>query len=385
MKVLHIARNVPIKSLRGNPVILDLINRLSQAGIVNKLAFPAEYIPSFSFLRGRPRIFSELKGEFNIGGLEVLFVNFIRIPGRWSFLFSRFYFNKKKLDKFSEGVNCIHAHYIIPDGLVAYELAKNKNIPYIVTIRQGDLDRINKLKYGDCSYKQYEKVVSNAAFLLAINPNIANEIKRIFQKNCITIPHGVDKSLIEYGIENRIHKKIIVAAQFIKRKNIDWVIKVFNSMTDQGISNYTLTIIGEGELENDLKKLASGNDKIIFKPWLSKKELMGEFLLSDIFIMPSDQETFGMVYIEAAAKNCLIIGKKDTGVDGYFENEKNALFISTVGELEIVIKKILLGLIDIREMQNLGTILVEKNMTWDKVTSNYIKLYHKAIANVQNQ
>ena len=81
----------------------------------------------------------------------------------------------------------------------------------------------------------------------------------------------------------------------------------------------------------------------------------------------------------------MIIGKKDTGVDGYFENEKNALFISTVGELEIVIKKILLGLIDIREMQNLGTILVEKNMTWDKVTSNYIKLYHKAIANVQNQ
>nr|AJE24479.1 glycosyl transferase [Escherichia coli] len=63
MKVLHIARNVPIKSLRGNPVILDLINRLSQAGIVNKLAFPAEYIPSSSFLRVDQGYSQSLKGN----------------------------------------------------------------------------------------------------------------------------------------------------------------------------------------------------------------------------------------------------------------------------------------------------------------------------------
>lgn len=379
MKVLHIVRNIPVKSLQGNPVILDLLTNLKKIGIENKILFPAEYIPKVPFLNKRAIVFSELKGSYTINEFKLLFVNFIRIPGKNAFFLSQYYFNKASIDDFANGFDCIHAHYIQPDGIIAHTLSQRKAIPYIVTVRQGDVDRIRLLKKTNPTFSLLEKVLRASSSIISVNPNIAMFIKDLFNLDSVVIPHGVDGNLIEKYTSSNDAVKFIVSAQFIKRKNIDWVVNSLNELSKQSLNNYQLTIVGRGELEYDIRKLAANNSNIVFMPWMNKDALMEEFKRSDVFVMVSDNETFGMVYIEAAAKNCLVIGKKNTGVDGYFQNEVNAFFVSDQEELTQLLKNILQGHVDIKKISEAGVNLVERSMTWEVVSEKYLGIYKRAI------
>ena len=41
---------------------------------------------------------------------------------------------------------------------------------------------------------------------------------------------------------------------------------------------------------------------------------------SDVFVMPSAPETFGLVYLEAMASGCIVVGAKGWGIDGLIKN-----------------------------------------------------------------
>lgn len=54
---------------------------------------------------------------------------------------------------------------------------------------------------------------------------------------------------------------------------------------------------------------------------LWKKQLREAFSISDIFVMPSKPETFGLVYVEALSQGLPILYAKGEGFDGYFDEE----------------------------------------------------------------
>ncbi|MDU2939076.1 MAG: glycosyltransferase family 4 protein [Enterobacteriaceae bacterium] len=382
MRILHITRNIPIKELPGNTIILDLMDQLENKNVEQKIIFPAEFIPSFPWLRGRAKIFSKFRGESTIRNKQLYFLNFLRLPGKYSFILARVFYKNKKIKRFIDDIDCIHAHYILPDGLIANNLARIKKLPYVITVRQGDIDRINKLSSKSFILDSYKKVLLEASEVISVNYSIKYFLLNKFNIHSKIIPHAVDKAIIQYKNDvsnNNIN--IITSAQFIKRKNIDWVINSCKLISDKYNFKFHLTIVGEGPLDSYLRGLAAESNNIEIIGWLSKNKLLSKFAGSDVFIMPSENETFGMVFIEAAAKNCLIIGKKGTGVDGYFENQKNAYFINSQTELTSILLEILSGKINFREISKLGTKLVETTMTWDAITEQYIEIYKRVCRN----
>ena len=83
----------------------------------------------------------------------------------------------------------------------------------------------------------------------------------------------------------------------------------------------TLKIIGDGPQKKEIiHKVEKYKEFIdVFDYIKSKEDLLVEYRSSDIFIMPSFNETFGLVYIEALSQGLPIIYSKGQGVDGYFE------------------------------------------------------------------
>lgn len=69
---------------------------------------------------------------------------------------------------------------------------------------------------------------------------------------------------------------------------------------DKKYQNWTLTIVGEGELKNTIKEKIKENklENIILKPFT--KEIEKEYLNASIYVMTSKWEGFGMVLIESA-------------------------------------------------------------------------------------
>ncbi|WP_109391503.1 glycosyltransferase family 4 protein [Proteus cibi] len=376
MNILHITRNIPIKSLDGNPIILNILKELEKRNIHQKVLFPAEYIPKLPFLPQRYKIFSNLRRTAYIdSNIQLLFYNFIRLPKFYEFSLSSLYINKNTYN-FIKNIDIIHAHYILPDGLIAYKLARKKNINYVVSIRQGDIDRIKKIKHSGFYFQLYKKVLENASFLIAINQSIKEYIKNIFNIDVVCIPHGIskDKFPSTLPIKNRNEIIITTCAQLIKRKNIDWVIEVFNRLNIHE-KKMRLNIVGDGPLYENLSSIK--NEKIHFHGWKKNDEVLEILSNSDIFILPSDNETFGMVYIEAAINGCVIIGKKGTGIDGYLDSNNGAFFISSQEELYSVLKDLIENHTLLADLKAKIYKKAQESFSLEEIITKYINIYEE--------
>ena len=132
-------------------------------------------------------------------------------------------------------------------------------------------------------------------------------------------------------MQNKDKIKVLTCANFKKRKNIDKVIEAC-----KGLESFELTVIGSGKERNKLEKI---DKNVTFTGRLSQEEVLSKMRESDIFILPSVNETFGMVYLEAMSQGCITICTKGDGIDGIIKDGENG-FLTLPISTEI--RKILL-------------------------------------------
>lgn len=114
--------------------------------------------------------------------------------------------------------------------------------------------------------------------------------------------------------------KILACANLIKRKNIDKLILAVNDLED-----FELKIIGDGKELKHLSRVGSltHQAKIEFLGRLPHEKVLEEMQKSDIFILPSVNETFGMVYLEAMSSGCITVCTKNDAIDGIIQDGEN--------------------------------------------------------------
>ena len=227
--------------------------------------------------------------------------------------------NKIKID--IENFDIIIAH--MPSGLI---FANNLNkyienpIPIVAGVHVSDLEVLTKSIYSIYFKKELKKAYKNAIKISARSDVLKNKFLKIFPeyKNKIfTAFSGIDENIITKRTWNPHNKlKVLTCANLKKRKNIDKVI-----IACKNLNNVNLTVIGNGSELHKLKKIKS--DNVVFSGYLPQKEVLKKMRDSDIFILPSENETFGMVFLEAMASGCVTIGLKNDGIDGIIENGKN--------------------------------------------------------------
>jgi glycosyltransferase involved in cell wall biosynthesis len=143
---------------------------------------------------------------------------------------------------------------------------------------------------------------------------------------------GIPKTFINMEPNKRINpqrfKIITVVTRLVKRKNINKVLTALSSLSADNITNWQYTIIGRYHKETDLYGLLNKlnlNDKVNFLGHLDREAVIKELLDSDIFIMPSSPETFGLAYLESMACGCITIGSINEGIDGIIKDGENGL------------------------------------------------------------
>lgn len=131
--------------------------------------------------------------------------------------------------------------------------------------------------------------------------------------------------------------KCIYVGELIKRKYpaivASALIKVFPDY------NFDLTYIGLGFEEQEIKKIVkeSGVNNIHLLGRIPREEVFCKMQESDVFIMISRGETFGLVYLEAMAQGCLTIASYDEGFDGIIQDGVNG-FLCKAGDEENLIQ-----------------------------------------------
>ena len=378
INVLFIAKNIPVPRRKSNRIIFDIANNISKFATVSFL-FPKEIVPFW--LRKNKR-FAYLYKLINwtFEGYKITPIRYLKLPFKrmqyWT-LFS-LPISVKKYLRDNKKLDLVHAHYLLPDGFIAYKVYKKYETPYVLTFRSQDKQYLELISQKNRDYKKARRIITNAKKVLTPNMGYKKFVEDRFNVKCQIVPHGINSSIFETTLNQKPNDSIIITTvgDAIPTKNIEWVIKAFQAY--KGKQKVKLNIIGDGPLLNNLKEITGNDERIIFWGRIPHEEVLTQMRTSDIFALPSSKETFGMVYLEAAATQNAIIGYKDEGVWGVFEQNEEMLFCDSFS----VFKDQLFKLIDDKQLsQKLqrNAYTKAKTMEWSKIKEIYEDIYTLAL------
>lgn len=202
-------------------------------------------------------------------------------------------------------------------GLFAYKVAKKRNIPIIICHSHTSEPRKYSLNFKSNVRNLYKKLILRYIthyFTCGKQAGISLYGKKNIDK-FIIMPNAIDSKKFIYNkdTDNNIRKKFKIENKFVvghvgrffEAKNHFFIIDIFYSITKK-CDDAVLLLVGGGELDNSRMNLIKNKaknlgilDKIIFTGVVDNvNEIMQTF---DVFILPSLQEGFPVVMVEAQA------------------------------------------------------------------------------------
>ena len=220
-------------------------------------------------------------------------------------------------------------------ALMANKLLQKNKIKYICSVHCSDIQVLTNWKYLPFR-NSLKKAYLDADKISARSPILKEKIEGIIPNDKTFIAYsGTDIEIINKSLNEQI--TITTVGSFIRRKNIDIVIRAIKEMPD-----ICLNIIGSGKEEKKLELLAKDCQNITFLGQLAHPLVIEQLKKSDIFVLLSDNETFGLSYLEAMAAGNVVIGKKGDGIDGIIKDNENGFLINpSKEELKKCLEKII--------------------------------------------
>ena len=293
-------------------------------------------------------------------------------------LFSFEIFNIIRLIK-KEKIDVIHAHWILPQGFLAYLCKKLYGIPYIATAHAGDIFPLKSrfLRFlSSLAIKDSDYCTANSAFT-------KKELSKISAKKGIKIiPMGVDLEVFSPKNKNvNLRKRLGIKSAFIlsvgrlaEKKGIAYLIMAMGEVAKK-LPDAKLVIIGDGPERKSLELLASElnlQDNTIFTGSVENKHLPGFYATADLFVGPSivaksgDTEGLGIVFLEALASGTCVIGSDVGGIPDIIRHNKTGLLVNQKDPRQLADAMIKL-LLDERLRKRLalnGQKFVRTNYSW---------------------
>lgn len=282
----------------------------------------------------------------------------------------------KVLEGFTPHV--IHAHaFGIASEAGAY-LKKKLACPLVVTTHGGDTSTL----VAQGKLTQLKPLADQANHIAAVSSALAEKLRACGTKTPVSVilngfrVENIDKSF------NKQPLSMIQVCNLNSQKKVDVTIRAFAGLYHQH-SEATLDIVGSGSEMERLQKLCQElgvESKVRFYGFRPNADALTQMAKTQFFCMPSVNEGFGIVYLEAMASGCITIGTEGEGitdliihgVNGFLVPPDNSEAIIQVIEWCIqnpekataVAKQ---GCRDVREL------------TWQHNAQQYIKLFGEII------
>jgi len=289
-------------------------------------------------------------------------------------------------------IDILHVHYAIPHASAAY-MAKQilrkqgKRLPVITTLHGTDITLVGR-------DKTYSPVVTfsmeESDILTAVSENLKEETYRNFsiQKPIEVIYNFIDidrfnkkpvdafKKLIAPNGE----KIIVHASNFRKLKRIQDVVKVFLEV-DKKIPS-KLLLIGDGPERPEIEAFTRTCNQCGEIKFLGKQEQIEDILpIADLFLLPSEYESFGLAALEAMAAEVPVIS---TNAGGLPEININGFsgYMSNVGDIDDMSKNAIAILSDsATHLQFKANALAQaKRFGIENIVPQYEALYERVVS-----
>lgn len=289
-------------------------------------------------------------------------------------------------------IELLHVHYAIPHayaGYMAKQMLKDEgiNLPMITTLHGTDITLVGKHPF----YKTAVTFsINKSDFVTSVSQSLKEDTFKSFDiKNEIqVIPNFIelDKNTIDPSIScrrsvmaNENERIITHISNFRKVKRIPDVIKIFYKIQQQIPSK--LMMVGDGPEKEQAEYLCQElgiQDKVIF--FGNSNEIDKILSYTDLFLLPSETESFGLAALEAMAWSVPVISSNSGGLpEVNFDGVSG--YLSDVGNIDEMADNALKILKDTAILNKFkeNSLSIAQKFDIKNILPLYEDLYHKAI------
>lgn len=284
-------------------------------------------------------------------------------------------------------INLTHAATLMTDGGVAYKLYKKYRIPYVVAVRDTDINGF--MDQMPHTWHDARKILLNAKRIFFISQGLKEKleshkvVKPILSQikdRFVLMPNGIDDYYISNVNKGRsVGHGVIYIGDFSKRKNVMRLGEAVLQLRKTGeIKDITLTIVGGGNsVDGSVERMINQYPdvfKFVGKVY-DKAKLCGILRGNQVFAMPSITETFGLVYLEALSQNLPVLYTKGQGIDGLFDDTVGVgVNPMSVQEIKDALRVLLL------ENDKFGNSCIDfKAFKWSNIAEKYFDHYRELL------
>ena len=289
-----------------------------------------------------------------------------------------------------EKLDLLHVHYAIPHASAAYmakQILKEEGIyiPVVTTLHGTDITLVGK----DASYAPVVTFsINQSDYVTAVSEDLKRDTYGHFdvKKDIHVIPNFVDikrfskqkKEHFKKAICPAGEKLLIHTSNFRPVKRVKDVVKIFNEVRGRVPSK--LLLVGDGPERPKVEKYARELATCADIRFLGKLDAIEEILsVADLFIMPSETESFGLAALEAMACEVPVIS---TNTGGLPELNIQGVtgFLSNVGDTDDMAKNALYILRD-ENLPKFKANALKHAHEFDisKIIPRYVALYNKVL------
>ncbi|EJL65751.1 N-acetyl-alpha-D-glucosaminyl L-malate synthase BshA [Flavobacterium sp. CF136] len=294
-------------------------------------------------------------------------------------------------------IEVLHVHYAIPHayaGYMAKQMLKNEgiNLPMITTLHGTDITLVGNHPF----YKPAVTFsINKSDYVTSVSQSLKDDTLKLFKiKNKIkVIPNFIELDKVKKDPLAPCHRSVMAKenerivthiSNFRKVKRISDIIKIFYNI--QKAMPAKLMMVGDGPEKEKAEILCQElgiHDKVIF--FGNSNEIDKILLLTDLFLLPSETESFGLAALEAMACGVPVISSNSGGLpevnfDGF------SGYLSNVGDVDEMASNAIKILKDdavLNEFKN-NALEVAKKFDIKNILPIYEALYQRAIDDYKN-
>ncbi len=231
----------------------------------------------------------------------------------------------KKIVKEHGKPDLVHAHFWdIASYVGAY--CKKREVPFVITEHSSLVNKpILEQKFAN----RLKGIYGNASALIAVGSALAKNMQKHTGASAIIVHNIVDVSGFSVREEGAATDKatFISAGNLVKSKGFDITLKAFAKCKER-FGDARLIIMGGGVEEENLKALAKTlgvTDSVTFTGKYQRGDFAQALKGSDVFVLASRSETFGVVYVEAMAAGLPVIATRCGGPEDFVDETNGVL------------------------------------------------------------
>lgn len=281
----------------------------------------------------------------------------------------------------------IISYFGIPSGPLGWVGKKIFGIPYIISLRGGDVPGFRSYDFGLIHklsspiikriWKGANAVVANSNGLKNLAFQFAPEVP------CLIINNGVDTNFFQLKNDFVSNQRIIFVGRLVYQKGLDII---FNALAKLKQYPWQFTIVGDGPAREELQSLAKSlgiEDRIHFLGWKTREVIKEFFIEANIFVFPSRDEGMSNAVLEAMAAGLVVVASNIPGNQDIIQDQISGYLVPGDSiDLWVDQLKKLLNDSDLYEKIGLAANNhVRKNFSWDNTAKEYRELILRMISN----